>query len=101
MKSILLWSRRHDWIQYTEGCRSDTVLKEGIAAIDRMGRFFAQRESSRVSITKGAPPQDRQQADPMNNEEWRSGVAAPVRWVFNNNDLPPASIEDCKKKPPS
>jgi len=37
----------------------------------------------------------------MNNDEWRSGVAAPVRWVFNNNDLPPASIEDCKKTPPS
>ena len=87
----------HDWIQYTEGCRSRTVLKEGVAAIERVGRFFALRESSRVVVRQRpeAPP------DPMNDNEWRSGIAAPVRWIFNNNDLPPASAEDCKKKPPT
>jgi hypothetical protein len=72
----------HDFIQYTEGCRSFSTLKEGITAIDLAARFISQKQSCRVVCT-GV------------NGSVDTGTA-PIQWHAPRFSLPPLpSMRSC------
>lgn len=68
----------HDFVQESDGCRSDTPLWEGREAIKLAGEFLGSNSSVRV-VSEGNTSQP-----------------GALRWHYSHNMWPPIGREECK-----